>query len=148
VPKRKRVQREHTENWQTIQQYTLWPEQTAHELLRPVVLFGDPTTKRQERRVSHVPAWSAKLTLSMSRAWSASSLPGHANSHRKRRGKSRRGNRRSSNFLCPLKMMEPILSLLLVHLRDLLSIGFEILAFELSYNSSGMKIRDQGDIDV
>ena len=46
MPKRKRVQREHTENWQTIQQYTLWPEQTAYELLRPVVLFGDPTTKR------------------------------------------------------------------------------------------------------
>jgi hypothetical protein len=40
VPKRKRVQREHTEDWQTIRQYTLWPEQTAYELLRPVVLFG------------------------------------------------------------------------------------------------------------
>ena len=48
MPKRKRVQREHTEDWQTIQQYTLWPEQTAYELLRPVVLFGDPTTKRSE----------------------------------------------------------------------------------------------------
>ena len=44
----KRVQREHTEDWQTIQQYTLWPEQTAYELLRPVVLFGDPATKRSE----------------------------------------------------------------------------------------------------
>jgi hypothetical protein len=31
VPKRKRQQREHTEDWQTIQQYTLWPEQTAGE---------------------------------------------------------------------------------------------------------------------
>jgi hypothetical protein len=41
VPKRKRVQREHTEDWQTIQQYTLWPEQTAYELLRPIVLFGE-----------------------------------------------------------------------------------------------------------
>ncbi len=48
MPKRKRVQREHTEDWQTIQQYTLWPEQTAYELLRPVVLFGDPATKRSE----------------------------------------------------------------------------------------------------
>jgi putative transposase len=48
VPKRKRAQREHTEDWQTIQQYTLWPEQTAYELLRPVVLFGDPATKRSE----------------------------------------------------------------------------------------------------
>lgn len=35
-----------------------------------------------------------------------------------------------------------------MHLRDLLSIGFEILAFDLSYNSYVMKIRDQGDIDV
>ena len=48
MPKRKRVQREHTEDWQTIQQYTLWPEQTAYELLRPVVLFGDPAIKRAE----------------------------------------------------------------------------------------------------
>jgi len=48
VPKRKRKQREHTEDWQTIQQYTIWPEQTAYELLRPVVLFGDPATKRSE----------------------------------------------------------------------------------------------------
>jgi putative transposase len=29
MPKRKRVQREHTEDWQTIRQETLWPEQTA-----------------------------------------------------------------------------------------------------------------------
>lgn len=48
VPKRKRVQREHTEDWQTIQQYTLWPEQTAYELLRPLVLFGDPAGKRAQ----------------------------------------------------------------------------------------------------
>ncbi len=46
MPKRKRVPREHTEDWHTIQQYTLWPEQLAYELLRPVVLFGDPTTQR------------------------------------------------------------------------------------------------------
>src|SRR5512135_445476 len=46
VPKRKRVQRAHTEDWQTIRQYTLWPEQTAYELLRPVVLFGDPALQR------------------------------------------------------------------------------------------------------
>jgi putative transposase len=48
VPKRKRVQREHTEDWQTIQQYTFWPEQTAYELLRPVVLFGDPAIQRAQ----------------------------------------------------------------------------------------------------
>jgi putative transposase len=48
VPQRKRVQREHTEDWQTIRQYTLWPEQTAYELLRPVVLFGDPALQRAQ----------------------------------------------------------------------------------------------------
>jgi len=48
VPKRKRIQREHTEDWQTIQQYTLWPEQTAYELLRDIVLFGDPPGKRAQ----------------------------------------------------------------------------------------------------
>src|SRR5947208_11235604 len=48
VPKNKQVQREHTEDWQTIQQYTLWPEQTAYELLRPIVLFGDPATQREK----------------------------------------------------------------------------------------------------
>ena len=48
MPKRKRLQREHTENWQTIQHYTLWPEQTAYELWRPLVLFGDPAGKRAQ----------------------------------------------------------------------------------------------------
>jgi len=48
VPKRKRKQREHTEDWQTIQQYTFWPEQTAYELLRPIVLFGDPAIQRAQ----------------------------------------------------------------------------------------------------
>ena len=48
MPKRKRKQREHTEDWQTIQQYTLWPEQTAYELLRPIVLFGDPAIQRAQ----------------------------------------------------------------------------------------------------
>lgn len=46
MPKRKRKPREHTEDWRTIHQYTLWPEQTAYELLRPVVLFGDPAIGR------------------------------------------------------------------------------------------------------
>ena len=46
MPKRKRVQREHTEDWQTIQQYALWPEQTAYELLRPIALFCDPAVQR------------------------------------------------------------------------------------------------------
>nr|WP_236601264.1 hypothetical protein [Ktedonobacter sp. SOSP1-52] len=48
MPKRKGVQREHTEDWQTIQQYILCPEQTAYELLRPVVFFGDPAIQRAQ----------------------------------------------------------------------------------------------------
>ena len=48
MPKRKRVQHEHTEDWQTIQQYTLFAPATAYELLRPIVLFGDPAGKRAQ----------------------------------------------------------------------------------------------------
>ena len=60
MPKRKRVQREHTEDWQTIQQYTIWPEQTAYELLRPIVLFGDPATQRAKETGEPRPTWSAQ----------------------------------------------------------------------------------------
>jgi hypothetical protein len=40
--------REHTEDWQTIQHETLWPEQTWYELLRHVVPLGDPAGKRAQ----------------------------------------------------------------------------------------------------
>lgn len=46
MPQRKRKQREHTEDWQIIKQYTLFSEQQAYELLRPIVLFGDPAIER------------------------------------------------------------------------------------------------------
>jgi transposase len=46
MPKRKRERRERTHDWQQIQQYTLWPEQKAYELLRPVVLFGETAAER------------------------------------------------------------------------------------------------------
>jgi hypothetical protein len=36
-----RQQRAHTEEWQRVQQYCLWPEQRRYEHLRPIVLFGD-----------------------------------------------------------------------------------------------------------
>jgi transposase len=36
-----RQQRAHTEEWQRVQQYCLWPEQRRYEQLRPIVLFGD-----------------------------------------------------------------------------------------------------------
>jgi len=46
MPANKRPRRERTDDWQKIQQYTLWPEQKAYELLRPVVLFNESTTER------------------------------------------------------------------------------------------------------
>lgn len=48
MPKRKRQQREHTEDWHTLKQYTLWPEQEVYELFRPVVLFGDSAGHRAQ----------------------------------------------------------------------------------------------------
>jgi len=46
MPARKRKLREPTHDWQQIQQYTLWPEQTGYELLRPIVLFGQTAAAR------------------------------------------------------------------------------------------------------
>ncbi len=46
MPAKKRPRRERTDDWQTIQQYTLWPEQKVYELLRPVVLFNESATER------------------------------------------------------------------------------------------------------
>lgn len=56
--------REHTEDWQTIQQYTIWPEQTAYELLRPIVLFGDPATQRaKETEEAGDPPTPSRLSM-------------------------------------------------------------------------------------
>jgi transposase len=46
MPAKKRPRRERTDDWQKIQQYTLWPEQKIYELLRPVVLFNESATER------------------------------------------------------------------------------------------------------
>ncbi|MFL5586868.1 MAG: helix-turn-helix domain-containing protein [Ktedonobacteraceae bacterium] len=46
MPRSKRPQRERTHDWQKIRQYTLWPEQTVYELLRPVVLFNESAAER------------------------------------------------------------------------------------------------------
>ena len=42
----RRVQVEHTEDWQTIESLVRWPEQREYELLRPVVVFGDSPAPR------------------------------------------------------------------------------------------------------
>jgi len=46
MPRNTRPRRERTEDWQKIQQYTLWPEQKVYELLRPIVLFNENTSER------------------------------------------------------------------------------------------------------
>jgi len=53
MPAHKRPRRERTDDWQKIQQYTLWPEQKVYELLRPVVLFNETAAERaQETRAA------------------------------------------------------------------------------------------------
>lgn len=48
MPRMRRPRRERTHDWHHIQQWTLWPEQTAYELLRPVVLFNEPASARAQ----------------------------------------------------------------------------------------------------
>jgi len=46
MPKVKRQRRERTDEWQQLQLLTTWPEQTAYELIRPIVLFGQVPAER------------------------------------------------------------------------------------------------------
>src|SRR5882762_2066078 len=46
MSRKRRVRRERTHDWQQVEQYTLWPEQKAYELLRPIVLFGETAAER------------------------------------------------------------------------------------------------------
>lgn len=46
MPNAKRQRRAHTEDWQQLRLLTTWPEQTAYELIRPIVLFGDVPAER------------------------------------------------------------------------------------------------------
>lgn len=48
MPKSRGPRRERTHDWRLIQQYSLWPEQKAYELLRPVVLFHEPAASRAQ----------------------------------------------------------------------------------------------------
>jgi hypothetical protein len=53
LPSSNHHRRERTEGWQNIQHDSLWPEQQGYELLRPMVLFHEPVTKRaQETEVA------------------------------------------------------------------------------------------------
>lgn len=46
MPRRARPQVVPTENWQQLTLLIDWPEQLAYELIRPVVLFGQPSSER------------------------------------------------------------------------------------------------------
>jgi hypothetical protein len=40
MPRPKRNRREHTEEWASIKQWVLWPEQELYEQIRPIILYG------------------------------------------------------------------------------------------------------------
>ncbi len=46
MPAPKRTRRERTETWESIQQWTLWPEQELYEQIRPMLLFGQTAGER------------------------------------------------------------------------------------------------------
>src|SRR6266700_7350581 len=43
---RRRIRRERTEEWASIKQWTLWPEQELYEQIRPMLLFGETAGER------------------------------------------------------------------------------------------------------
>src|SRR5947209_8574629 len=46
MPGPKRSRRERTDEWASIKQWTLWPEQELYEQIRPIVLFGETAGER------------------------------------------------------------------------------------------------------
>ena len=46
MPAPKRTRRERTDEWESIQQWTLWPEQELYEQIRPMLLFGQTAGER------------------------------------------------------------------------------------------------------
>lgn len=46
MPSPKRSRRERTDEWQSIQQWSLWPEQELYEAIRPIILFGQTPGER------------------------------------------------------------------------------------------------------
>ena len=58
MPGPKRSRRERTDEWASIKQWTLWPEQTLYEEIRPIILFGQ-TPGEQAKEID-----AAQRTLS------------------------------------------------------------------------------------
>src|SRR5215472_1291155 len=46
MPGPKRNRRERTDEWASIKQWTLWPEQELYEQIRPIILFGETAGER------------------------------------------------------------------------------------------------------
>src|SRR5437660_11740745 len=46
MPGPKRNRRERTDEWASIQQWTLWPEQELYEQIRPIVLYHETAGER------------------------------------------------------------------------------------------------------
>src|SRR5207248_7241620 len=46
MPSPKRPRRERTDEWASIQRWTLWPEQELYEQIRPLVLFHETAGER------------------------------------------------------------------------------------------------------
>src|SRR5450755_495972 len=46
MPGPKRNRRERTDEWASIQQWTLWPEQELYEQIRPIILFHETAGER------------------------------------------------------------------------------------------------------
>ena len=46
MPGPKRQRRERTDEWASIKQWTLWPEQELYEAIRPLVLFHETAGER------------------------------------------------------------------------------------------------------
>jgi hypothetical protein len=46
MPGPKRPRRERTDEWASIKQWTLWPEQELYEQIRPIILFHETAGER------------------------------------------------------------------------------------------------------
>lgn len=71
MPGPKRACRERTEEWASIKQWTLWPEQELYEQIRPIILFGQTAGERAGEEVS---VWVYEDTLKVEYQTTALSL--------------------------------------------------------------------------
>ena len=62
MPAAKRVRTPPTDDWDTLQLHFSWPEQQQYELIRPVVLFGQPLLERAEETGAAVRTLAAGLS--------------------------------------------------------------------------------------